>query len=117
MQAFELADLMAQCRRSDQPYLEFLRELACSVGLYMLPAGGIDRQQPHSEDEVYYVVSGQGAIQVAGEDRAVAAGSIIYVAAGVEHRFHSISSDLAILVFFAPAEGSNAEGNNKRPGD
>jgi quercetin dioxygenase-like cupin family protein len=113
MQAFELADLITQCHQSGQPYLEFLREPACSVGIYMLPAGGIDLQQPHSEDEVYYVVSGQGAIWVADEDRAVAAGSVVYVAAGVEHRFHSITADLVILVFFAPAEGTKAKGSYK----
>ncbi|MCB0124894.1 MAG: cupin domain-containing protein, partial [Caldilineaceae bacterium] len=61
---------------------------------------------PHTEDEVYYVVRGRGQILVDGEDRSVQAGSIVYVAKGIEHRFHSIAEELQILVFFAPAEGS-----------
>jgi mannose-6-phosphate isomerase-like protein (cupin superfamily) len=77
-----------------------------SLGLYALPAGGTDPQQPHAEDEVYYIISGQGAIRVGNEDRAVGPGSVVFVAAKVEHRFHSITEDLQILVFFAPAEGS-----------
>jgi mannose-6-phosphate isomerase-like protein (cupin superfamily) len=78
------------------------------MGLYVLPAGGTDPQNPHSEDEVYYVVSGRGKIRVGDEDRPVQAGSVVYVAKTVEHRFHSIEEELRVLVFFAPAEYSNA---------
>ena len=58
------------------------------MGLYVLLAGGVDPQSPHTEDEVYYVVSGKAQIQVDNENRAVQAGSIVYVAKNVEHRFH-----------------------------
>ncbi len=104
MDAFELADLNRQHAQLGKLYLEFLRVPAMSMGLYRLPAGGVDPQSPHSEDEVYYVVSGQAQIQVNGEDRLVQAGSIVYVAANAPHKFHSIEQDLEILVFFAPAE-------------
>ncbi len=104
MKAFEIADVIAEQQGSGRAYLEFLREAALSVGLYVLPAGATDTQQPHTEDEVYYILSGRGAIMVGGEDREVKAGAIVYVAAQVEHRFHSITEELRILVFFAPAE-------------
>jgi mannose-6-phosphate isomerase-like protein (cupin superfamily) len=104
MDAFELSDLLEQRKQSGRLYLEFLRVPALSLGLYALPAGGVDPQKPHSEDEVYYVVSGKGTVRVGAEDRPVQAGSIIFVAAGVEHRFHTISEDLTLLVYFAPAE-------------
>ena len=106
MDAFELADLLTERGRSDKLYLEFLRVPALSMGLYVLPAGGVDPQQPHTEDEVYYVVSGRGAFRCGEEDRPVAAGSLLYVPANIEHRFHTIEEQLAILVFFAPAEES-----------
>jgi mannose-6-phosphate isomerase-like protein (cupin superfamily) len=108
MDAFELADLLTERERSDKLYLEFLRVPALSMGLYVLPAGGVDPQQPHSEDEVYYIVSGRGAFRCGEEDRPVAAGSLLYVPATVAHRFHTIEEQLAILVFFAPAEESQA---------
>lgn len=107
MQAFEVADLVAQQAGSDKPYLEFLKHPALSVGLYVLAAGSVDNQHPHTEDEVYYVVSGRAMFTHAGEEHPVRAGSILYVAAGVEHRFHSIIETLHIIVFFAPAEYSN----------
>ncbi len=107
MQAFELAQLISQREAGDKLYLEFLKVPDLSLGLYVLPAGGMDPQSPHTENEVYYVVSGRAQIRVADEDRAVQAGSIVYVAKNVEHRFHSIEAELTVLVFFAPAEYSN----------
>ena len=107
MQAFELTDLVSQQKDSNKLYLEFLKVPDLSMGLYVLPAGGTDPQSLHTEDEVYYVVSGQAKIKVADEDRDVQAGSIVYVAKNVEHRFHSIEEELKVIVFFAPAEYSN----------
>jgi mannose-6-phosphate isomerase-like protein (cupin superfamily) len=107
MLAYELDQLIQQRHDSNKLYLEFLKVPDLSMGVYVLPAGGTDPQSPHTEDEVYYVVSGRAMIRVADEDRAVQAGSIVYVAKNVEHRFHSIEEELTILVFFAPAEYSN----------
>jgi mannose-6-phosphate isomerase-like protein (cupin superfamily) len=106
MDAYEWKDLVTSQRQSGRVYYEFLTGPALSAGVYALPAGGQDPQQPHTEDEVYYVVKGMGQIVVAGEDRPVRPGSIVFVAARVEHRFHSITEDLEVLVFFAPPEGS-----------
>ena len=110
MDAFDLADLVQAQAAGDRRYLEFLRVPALSVGLYVLPAESSDGQQPHSEDEVYYVVSGAAQIRVDEADRPVQAGSLVYVAAHVPHHFHTITSNLTVLVFFAPAEYSRAEG-------
>ena len=106
MNAFELSDLDRQRAQAGKLYLEFLRAPALSLGLYVLPAGGVDAQQPHKEDEVYYVISGRAKVRVGDEERGVQAGSIIFAAPGVPHRFHSITEDLRLLVFFAPAEGT-----------
>ena len=109
MNAFELTDLIAQHKDSNKLYLEFLKVPDLSMGLYVLPTCGTDPQSPHTEDEVYYILSGRAKIKVADEDRDVQAGSIVYVAKNVEHRFHSIEEELKVIVFFAPAEYSNRE--------
>src|SRR5512144_167318 len=98
MQAYELADLISQRADSNKLYLEFLKVPDLSLGLYVLPAGGTDPQSPHTEAEVYYVVRGRAQIRVAEESRAVQAGSIVYVAKNVEHKFHSIEEELMVLV-------------------
>jgi mannose-6-phosphate isomerase-like protein (cupin superfamily) len=106
MQAYELAHLLSQRANSNKLYLEFLKVPDLSVGLYVLSAGGTDPQSPHTEDEVYYVVSGKAQITVADENRNVQAGSIVYVEKNIAHHFHSIEEELTVLVFFAPAEYS-----------
>lgn len=106
MELFHLEDLLAERARSGRPYLELLRVPDLSTGLYVLPAGGADPQKPHAEDELYYVISGCGVVRVDAEDQPVRTGSIVFVKAGVEHRFHSIAEELVLLVFFGPAEGT-----------
>jgi quercetin dioxygenase-like cupin family protein len=104
MELHELSDLLARLDDSGRPYEEFVRSHDLSVGIYRLEAGATDGQSPHTEDEVYYVVSGQARLQVAGETRSVGPGSTIFVAADVEHRFVDITEDLVVLVVFGPAE-------------
>ncbi len=106
MDAFTVSDLIAAREQSGRLYHEFLRVSAMSVGLYQLAAGTTDPQKPHTEDELYYVVQGRAHLRVGDEDTPVEAGSLVFVAANVEHRFHTITEDLTVLVFFAPAEYS-----------
>ena len=100
-QKFSLADLEKQRTRN---YREFLRVPAMSAGLYVLPAGAGDLQRPHHEDEMYYVVRGRARFQAGSESCEVSAGSVLFVAAEVDHHFCDIAEELAVLVFFAPAE-------------
>lgn len=109
MDAFTLSDLIATREQSGELYHEFLHVPAMSAGVYQLAAGSVDPQEPHTEDELYYVVQGRAEIRVGNEDVSVEAGSLVFVAANVEHRFHTISEDLTVLVFFAPAEYSRKE--------
>jgi mannose-6-phosphate isomerase-like protein (cupin superfamily) len=102
LQAFELSQLLERQQANGSLYQEFLRVDALNAGIYVLPAGTEDPQKPHDQDEVYYVVSGKATFACDGHDDVPAgAGSIIYVEAGVAHRFVDISGDLTILVLFA----------------
>jgi len=106
--AFEIADLNAKREGAKRPYLEFLRAPTLFAGLYALPAGADDRQPVHKEDEIYYVVGGRATLRLGDEEQAVQPGSVIYIKAGVSHRFHSIKEELTVLVFFstaAPGDG------------
>jgi mannose-6-phosphate isomerase-like protein (cupin superfamily) len=104
MEAFELAELDARRIAAGQRYHEFLRVADLSAGLYVLEAGAQDPQQPHSEDELYYVVAGRATVTVGDEERPVRAGSIVFVGASVPHRFHDIEERLELIVVFGPAE-------------
>ena len=108
MDAFDMPQIEDAHRQSGELYHEFLRADRLSVGLYVFEAGATDPQVPHTEDEVYYIVSGSATVQVAGEDRPVGAGSVVYVDEQVDHRFHSITEGLSVIVVFAPPRRSQA---------
>jgi quercetin dioxygenase-like cupin family protein len=99
-----LSEIDRQRAQSGNLYREFLRVPGMSAGLYVLPAGGTDSQRPHHEDEMYYLLRGRARFRAGEEDREVSAGSVIFVAAEVEHRFYEVAEELGALVFFAPAE-------------
>ncbi|HET6636026.1 MAG TPA: cupin domain-containing protein [Streptomyces sp.] len=105
MKAFRLEQLEAERAANDGAYLQFLRERNMSAGLYALDRGASDPQKPHKQDEVYLVVSGRASLTVGDETTYVARGSVVYVPAGVPHRFHHITEDLRVMVVFSPPEG------------
>jgi mannose-6-phosphate isomerase-like protein (cupin superfamily) len=90
-------------------YREFVRERSLSVGLYTLPAGSDDPQDPHTEDEVYHVLEGRARLRVGSETARVGPGSVVFVPRGTDHEFLDVEETLRTLVFFAPAEGTNAD--------
>jgi len=100
----QIAEIDHARSQAEKLYREFLRVPSMSAGLYVLPPGGTDPQHPHHEDEMYYVVRGRARFQAGEEDTEVSAGSVLFVAAEVEHKFYDIAEELAVLVFFAPAE-------------
>jgi mannose-6-phosphate isomerase-like protein (cupin superfamily) len=103
---FDITELSRERAESGRSYLEFLRVDALNAGLYHLAAGSEDRQSPHKEDEVYHIVKGKARFRAGEEERPVQAGSVIYVRAGVGHRFLEIEEDLEVLVFFSSRKHS-----------
>lgn len=77
-----------------------------SLGTYSIPAGGVDDQEPHTEDEVYVVQAGRATLVTDSGTVTVEPGSVVFVPAGETHRFTDITEDLALVVVFAPRYGS-----------
>jgi mannose-6-phosphate isomerase-like protein (cupin superfamily) len=87
-------------------WTEHLRVPLLSVGTYCVPAGGVDVQSPHTEDEVYVVLGGKATFVAGGQRIAAQSGTVLYVPANEEHRFVDVAEDLTVLVVFAPPEHS-----------
>ncbi len=99
-----LADLRKRSADAGEGYAEFLRVPVMSSGLYVLAAGDDDPQHPHREDEIYVVLAGAARFTGGGETTTVGPGSVIFVPALEEHRFHDITEHLEVVVVFAPRE-------------
>jgi mannose-6-phosphate isomerase-like protein (cupin superfamily) len=79
-----------------------------SLSIELYAPRGSDPQQPHTRDEVYVIVSGRGEFVNGSERHAFAPGDLMFVPAGVEHRFEQFSDDLAVWVVLYGPEGGDA---------
>ena len=84
-------------------FVELFRHGTLSVELYA-PRGS-DPQSPHTRDEVYVVVSGKGQFLNGADRHPYGPGDVLFVPAGVTHRFEEFTDDLAAWVFFYGPEG------------
>ena len=66
-----------------------------------------DTQVSHERDEIYVVQAGHGIFKRGGETVRFDAGDVLFVPAGVPHRFASFSGEFkAWVVFFGPKGGA-----------
>ncbi len=93
-----------QYKASNREYYEYLRTTSMSSGIDVINKGGIDPQQPHTSDEIYYIINGSGSIKIANQSRSVKTGDLIYVAKNIPHHFYDITAKLIVLVMMAPPE-------------
>lgn len=95
----------AVAKSADGHYGVLLRHGTLELGYYKPQK--IDPQQPHEQDEIYFVHSGNGTF-VAGDGRQpFAAGDVLFVSAGVEHRFEAFSDDFEVwAMLYGPRLGA-----------
>ena len=106
MERFQIDELLDRQPKNEGDYTEFLRQESMSVGVYTLPEGSVDTQDPHTEDEIYYVLSGSATLIVDGDEYQAEKDDVFFVERDVEHRFIDIKENLELLVVFAPERGS-----------
>lgn len=105
-EVFPIAEVLERRAAGERPALEFFRRDSMSLSVYHLAAGQPDLQQPHTEDEIYYVLDGTGVFDVAGEATPVKQGDVIFIARNIPHRFRDYPDGITLLVVFAPARGT-----------
>jgi mannose-6-phosphate isomerase-like protein (cupin superfamily) len=76
---------------------------------------GSDPQTPHTRDEVYVVVQGTGEFVNGPARQPFGPGDVLFVPAGVEHRFERFTEDLVVWVIFYGPEGGEAATRNEAP--
>jgi len=102
--AFGVSSVVGRLRGAGGGYEIVHQSPGVELGVYVLVAPEPDRQQPHSDDEVYVVLEGSGVLEVGGKAVPVKEGDAVFVEAGADHRF-SAYEQLAVLVIFERARG------------
>ena len=64
-----------------------------------------NQQAPHTQDELYVIVRGRGALAHADRRDEFEAGDVFWIAAGTDHHFEDFTEDLAVWVVFYGPEG------------
>jgi mannose-6-phosphate isomerase-like protein (cupin superfamily) len=101
---FELNKLFSELEDQGGYFIGFISTRGIQSGIIRLHRGENDTQEPHSVDEVYYVIEGNGFIKLNGKDHEIRQGTSIFVPAKADHRFHGNKEDL--VVFYALGGGS-----------
>jgi mannose-6-phosphate isomerase-like protein (cupin superfamily) len=87
-----------------EPFVRMMAGGTMSVEVYA--PKGTDLQQPHAQNELYFIYSGTGQLLINGQRFDANAGDAFFVAAGVEHRFENFSQDFVTwVVFYGPQGG------------
>ncbi len=97
---FELEDLLSKIEKGSY-FFDFLKIRDLEAGVLRLYPGQEDTQEPHSADELYFVVEGDGFIEMGDERKPVKRGSTIFVPAGMNHHFYGNKKELVVLYMFA----------------
>jgi len=106
MTKLSFTDSLKSLRNDDTLFRTFFTHGSLTVELYK--PHKVDLQKPHERDELYVVASGKSHFTSGTEDYDVIDGDVLFVAAGVEHKFSNFSEDFATWVFFyGPMGGEN----------
>jgi mannose-6-phosphate isomerase-like protein (cupin superfamily) len=84
-----------------------------TLSVEMFAPRGRDSQTPHLRDEVYVVVRGEGYFANGPDRHRFGPGDLLFVPAGVEHRFEEFTDDLAVWVIFYGPDGGEQEGTGR----
>ena len=93
-----LQQALEQLAQSDQPFVEMMKHGSMSVELYVPQK--VDLQEPHQQDELYVVISGKGTFINGDTSKPFQTGDVLFVPAGVVHRFEDFSDDFKVWVIF-----------------
>ncbi len=97
---FDTNEYIKDITKSKSYFHTFINKENLAAGIIRLEPGEVDDQIPHEIDEVYYVVRGDGFLNVAGKDHALSEGMVYFVGKKVEHKFHGNKKELIVLYFF-----------------
>lgn len=93
-------------RKDGYRFVDTLQHKSMSIELYQPQK--VDLQMPHKQDELYVVYSGSGTFFNDGIRHSFEAGDVLFVPAGVQHRFEDFTEDfLTWVIFYGPIGGES----------
>ena len=94
---YQVKELISQVNDKEGYFIDFVISKDIEAGIICLNPGEKDLQQPHSVDEIYYIIEGFAYIEIEGRSKAIKEKDIIFIPAKTRHRFHGNNQDLVVL--------------------
>lgn len=95
-----LDKVIADLDSTDSYFLNIFNNKGVDLGVLRLRKGETDTQLPHAVNEVYFVVEGNGFIEIEGKVKPIKRADFIFVSANTQHRFIVDDLDLVVIYFF-----------------
>ncbi len=108
MKRLTVARALTELKTAAEPFQTLFEHGTLAVEFYKPEK--IDVQQPHTRDEIYVIAAGSGQFINGDAKHPIEVGEVLFVPAGVEHRFVDFTDDFATWVFFYGPEGGEAGG-------
>lgn len=97
---FDTNEYIKNIAKSTSYYHTFINRDSLAAGILLLKPGEKDTQIPHENDEIYYVVRGDGFLSIEGKDYPVSEAKAYFVGKNMVHKFHGNKKELIVLYFF-----------------
>ncbi|TLX82015.1 MAG: cupin domain-containing protein [Thaumarchaeota archaeon] len=97
---FDTKEYIKNIPKGKSYFHTFINKDSLAAGIIRLEPGEEDTQAPHESDEIYYIIQGDGFLNVGGKDYVISEGMSYFVAKDIKHRFHGNKEELVALYFF-----------------
>ena len=101
---FDTIQHLNKLKKSNSYFHTFLNKESLAVGVLFLRPGEKDTQEPHESDEIYYIIAGNGFLQINKKSYPVKKDQIYFVARNISHHFYGNTKNLSVLYFFGGSE-------------
>ena len=97
---FDTIEYLNKLKKKNSYFHTFINKESLAVGGIFLKPGESDTQDPHDSDEIYYILDGNGFLEINNESHSIKKGQIYFVAKNLSHHFYGNTKNLSVLYFF-----------------
>jgi len=97
---FDTIEYLNKLKKNNSYFHTFINKKSMAVGVIFLKPGEKDTQEPQDSDEIYYILDGDGFLQINDKSYRIKKEEIYFVAKDVPHHFYGNTKNLSVLYFF-----------------
>ena len=101
---FDTNQYLKKLKNNKSYFQTFINKESLATGVLFLKPGQKDTQDPHESDEIYYILSGNGFLQIGKKSYRIKEGQIYFVAKDISHHFYGNTKNLSVLYFFGGSD-------------